>query len=85
MHAPLPLSESSAPLFACVHPQLVVKYAVPAAMSLLNDSKGETKASSAQLLAALARLMGDGLLDCAASLPIPLQQRVSDAVSGARR
>ncbi|KAG1676614.1 hypothetical protein FOA52_008743 [Chlamydomonas sp. UWO 241] len=63
-------------------PQLVVKYAVPAAMSLVNDTKGgtEVKAAANVLLTALARAMGPGLMDHTASMSPALQQRVADAV-----
>ncbi len=65
-------------------PQLVVKYVLPAALSIANDTKGgaEVKAAANQLLAALGRNMGQALLDHAATLPAALQQRVIDAVAG---
>ncbi len=63
-------------------PQLVVKYALPAALSIANDTKGgaEVKAAANQLLAALGRNMGQALMDHAATLPAALQQRVMDAI-----
>ena len=63
-------------------PQLVVKYALPAALALANDTKGgtEVKAAANQLLAALGRNMGQALVDHAATLPAALQQRVMDVV-----
>eukprot|EP00195_Chlamydomonas_chlamydogama_P001663 CAMPEP_0202916712 /NCGR_PEP_ID=MMETSP1392-20130828/69262_1 /ASSEMBLY_ACC=CAM_ASM_000868 /TAXON_ID=225041 /ORGANISM="Chlamydomonas chlamydogama, Strain SAG 11-48b" /LENGTH=1484 /DNA_ID=CAMNT_0049609237 /DNA_START=160 /DNA_END=4614 /DNA_ORIENTATION=+ len=65
-----------------VRPQLVVKYAVPAAFSLANDSKGgaESKSASTALLTTLAKLMGQSLVDQAATMPQVVQQRVSDVV-----
>lgn len=62
-------------------PQLVVKYAVPAAFALLNDARGEGKLAASALLMALARLMGPALLEQAAQLSPVLQQRVADAVN----
>ena len=65
-------------------PQLVARYAVPAAFALLNDSKGgEAKAAANALLGALARLMGPALLDQAGGLNAVAQQRVADAVAAA--
>ncbi|KAG2502218.1 hypothetical protein HYH03_000704 [Edaphochlamys debaryana] len=64
-------------------PQLVTRYAVPAAFALLTDSKGETKAAANQLLGALARLMGPALMEQAGSLNAVAQQRVADAVAQA--
>lgn len=62
-------------------PQLVVRYAVPAALSLLSDSKGDTRTASTALLMTLARLMGPLLLDYSGNLNPQQQQRVSDAVA----
>ncbi len=76
-------------LVAIVHslygskPQLVVRYAVPAAFALLNDGRGEGKAAANALLTALARCMGTALIDQAATLNTVAQQRVADAVSAA--
>lgn len=66
-------------------PQLVVRYAVPAAFALLNDGRGDGKAAANALLAALARLMGPALMDHAVALQPALQQRVSEAVAAAGR
>ena len=65
-------------------PQMVVKYAIPAAFSLLNDNKGETKAASMQLLTTLARLMGPTLLDHTSALNPLARQKVMDAPELAR-
>ncbi|EFJ52893.1 hypothetical protein VOLCADRAFT_86333 [Volvox carteri f. nagariensis] len=64
-------------------PQLVARYAVPAAFALLNDGRGgpEAKAAAGVLLAGLARLMGPALLEQASSLSAVAQQRVADAVA----
>ncbi|MEW5296966.1 MAG: hypothetical protein WDW36_000208 [Sanguina aurantia] len=62
-------------------PQLVARYAVPAALSLLGDSRGDTRAASTALLTTLARLMGPPLLDHSGNLSPQQQQRVSDAVA----
>ncbi|KAG2432395.1 hypothetical protein HYH02_012966 [Chlamydomonas schloesseri] len=63
-------------------PQLVARYAVPAAFALLNDSKGgEAKAAANALLSALARMMGPALLEQAGGLNAVAQQRVADAVA----
>ncbi|KXZ45846.1 hypothetical protein GPECTOR_50g640 [Gonium pectorale] len=65
-------------------PQLVARYAVPAAFALLNDGRGgEGKAAANALLTALARLMGPALMDQAGSLNAVAQQRVADAVAAA--
>jgi hypothetical protein len=66
-------------------PHLVAKYAVPAALSLLNDAKGESKAAAGQLLGTLAALMGPALLEHATSLAPPLQRRVNDCVRAAQQ
>ncbi|GLC41052.1 hypothetical protein PLESTB_000948600 [Pleodorina starrii] len=66
-------------------PQLVSRYAVPAAFALLNDGRGgvEVKAAAGVLLAGLARLLGGALLEQASSLNAVAQQRVMDAVAAA--
>eukprot|EP00798_Chlamydomonas_sp_ICE-L_P017055 gene17055-23350_t len=64
-------------------PNLVVKYAIPAAFSLLKDSRGESKQASTQLLTTLASLMGPTLNDHASTLQPAAQQRVAEAVSAA--
>ncbi|GFR42338.1 hypothetical protein Agub_g3246 [Astrephomene gubernaculifera] len=65
-------------------PQLVTRYAVPAAFALLNDSRGgEAKAAANALLGALARLMGPALLEQATSLNGVAQQKVAEAVAAA--
>jgi len=63
-------------------PQLVTKYALPAALSIANDTKGgaEVKQAANQLLAALGRNMGQALVDHALTLPAALQQRVLDVI-----
>ncbi|KAG2439615.1 hypothetical protein HXX76_004967 [Chlamydomonas incerta] len=69
---------------AASKPQLVARYAVPAAFALLNDSKGgEAKAAANALLGALARMMGPALLEQAGGLNAVAQQRVADAVAAA--
>ena len=67
-------------------PQLVIKYVVPAALSVANDTKGgaEAKAAATQLLGALVRAMGPALLDHLGSLTPMLQARVQDMVSERR-
>jgi hypothetical protein len=63
--------------------QLVVKYAVPAALSMANDVKGgaEIKAAATQLLAALARNMRHQLLEHTTNLSPAVQQRFAEAVA----
>ncbi len=63
-------------------PQLVVRYALPAALAIANDGKGgsEVKTAANQLLLALSRNMGQALVDHAATLPAALQQRVLDVI-----
>ncbi|KAF5833407.1 hypothetical protein DUNSADRAFT_10276 [Dunaliella salina] len=62
-------------------PTLVLKHALPAAFSLLNDTKGDGRAAANTLLMGLARLMGPQLQEHASGLQPVLQQRVSDAVA----
>jgi len=62
-------------------PSLVVRYALPAALSLLNDGKGDSKAAATALLTALAQHMGTGLLVHAEGLNPALQQKVVDVVN----
>ncbi|GAX73544.1 hypothetical protein CEUSTIGMA_g995.t1 [Chlamydomonas eustigma] len=64
-------------------PQLVVRYALPAAVAIANDTKGgaEVRAAANQLLGALSRNMGRALVDHVSTLPASLQQRVLDAIA----
>uniref|UniRef100_A0A7S3QX62 TOG domain-containing protein n=1 Tax=Dunaliella tertiolecta TaxID=3047 RepID=A0A7S3QX62_DUNTE len=64
-----------------VRPTLVLKHALPAAFSLLNDTKGDGRTAANTLLMGLARFMGPQLLEHAVGLQPVLQQRVSDAVA----
>lgn len=64
-------------------PQLVTKHVVPAAFSLLNDTKGDGKAAAQALLGSLAQQMGPQLLEQAANLQPHLQAKVAEAVSAA--
>jgi len=80
------LAERLEPVIAALYParpQLVVKYAVPAAVALANDAKGgaEVRAASNALLTALARSMGPHLLDHTETLAPAVHQRVADAVA----
>jgi hypothetical protein len=62
-------------------PQLVSKYAVPAAFALLPDARGEVKAAAQQLLATLASLMGPALLETASNLSPANQQKLIELLS----
>lgn len=62
---------------------LVLKHALPAALALLADGKGaDAKVGAAQLLHALARLVGPGLLEQLGSMSQPMQQKVRDILFG---
>jgi hypothetical protein len=57
-------------------PQLVTKYAIPAAFALLPDAKGDVKVAAQQLLSTLATLMGTTLLETASNLSPANQQKL---------
>lgn len=68
-------------------PQLVHRYAVPAAISLANDNKGgtETKTAATRLLSALARNMGPQLLECTPGASLVVKQRLVEIVAAVQR
>jgi len=63
-------------------PHLVVKHVVPAAFTVLGDSKVDVKSANQELIATLHRVLGNDLTTAAANLSQPLRQRL-DMVLGA--
>ena len=63
-------------------PHLVIKHVVPAAFTLLGDSKVDVKSANQELIATLHRVLGKDLTTAAANLSQPLRQRL-DVVLGA--
>mmetsp|Transcript_14978 Transcript_14978/g.20666 ORF Transcript_14978/g.20666 Transcript_14978/m.20666 type:complete len:318 (+) Transcript_14978:2-955(+) len=64
-----------------IRPQLVVKYVLPAAFSLLNETKGEIRTANIRLLQALWKTMGPSLQDHTQTLSASLQQRFNEAIA----
>lgn len=64
-------------------PQLVLRHAVPAALTLALDARGEPKTAVVQLLGALAQLLGlPALLSQAAAAGPAVEERVRELLPG---
>lgn len=79
--------ESIIAALAPAKPQLVIKYALPAAACLFNDTKGgaDTKAALSRLLSALVKHLGSQLLEQPGMMSTALQQRVAELLGVAQR
>ena len=75
------LGELAGAVHAVAKPQLLAKHVLPAAISALNDNRGEARAANHRLVRKLAALMGNEFYEHAATLAAGNQRRLAELVS----